>query len=153
MKHFTFRLTILFILLSFFAAGQSDTISKPVKKEKIKKGWTFGALPVVAYDSDMGFQYGALAQFFDYGDGTIYPEYRHTFYVKVSRFTKGSGVNQLFYDSKYLIPGHIRITADLDYLTERALDFYGINGYEANYEPGVTDKESDERQPPLTLKG
>jgi len=144
MNHLSIRLTILLLLMSFFAAAQSDTINKPVKKEKIKKGWTFGALPVVAYDADMGFQYGALAQFFDYGDGTIYPEYRHTFYVEVSRFTKGSGVNQLFYDSKYLIPGHIRITADLDYLTERALDFYGFNGYEANYEQGVTDKESDE---------
>jgi outer membrane protein assembly factor BamA len=141
MNHLSFRFIVLFIMLAFFAAAQSDTISKPVKKEKIKKGWTFGALPVVAYDSDMGFQYGALAQFFDYGDGTIYPEYRHTFYVEVSRFTKGSGVNQLFYDSKYLIPGHIRITADLDYLTERALDFYGFNGYEANYVPSVTEQE------------
>ncbi len=135
---------VLLVLLSSFAAAQSDTISKTEKKDKIKKGWTFGALPVVAYDADMGFQYGALAQFFDYGDGTIYPEYKQTFYVEVSRFTKGSGVNQLFYDSKYLIPGNIRITADLDYLTERALDFYGFNGYEANYEPGVTDQESDE---------
>jgi len=141
MNNLSFRLLSLFILLSFFSAAQTDTISKPPKKEKIKKGWTFGALPVVAYDADMGFQYGALAQFFDYGDGTIYPEYRHTFYVEVSRFTKGSGVNQLFYDSKYLIPGHIRITADLDYLTERALDFYGFNGYEANYLPEITDQE------------
>lgn len=141
MDHLSFRLTVLLILLSVFAAGQSDTIGKPEKKEKIKKGWTFGALPIVAYDADMGFQYGALAQFFDYGDGTIYPEYRHTFYVEVSRFTKGSGVNQFFYDSKYLIPGHIRITADLDYLTERALDFYGFNGYEANYDRSVTDQE------------
>jgi hypothetical protein len=124
--------------------AQADTTGKPVKKEKIKKGWTFGALPVVAYDADMGFQYGALAQFFDYGDGTIYPDYRHTFYVEVSRFTKGSGVNQLFYDSKYLIPGNIRITADLDYLTERALDFYGFNGYEAKYIHAVTDQESDD---------
>jgi outer membrane protein assembly factor BamA len=144
MRHLAFRLSILFTLLSLFANAQSDTTSKPVKADRIKKGWTFGALPVVAYDADMGFQYGALAQFFDYGDGTIYPDYRHTFYVEVSRFTKGSGVNQLFYDSKYLIPGNIRITADLDYLTERSLDFYGFNGYEANYAPEVTDVESDE---------
>ena len=135
MRHFTISLFILFLFISSISTAQTDTISKLEKKDKIKKGWTFGALPVVAYDADMGFQYGALAQFFDYGDGTIYPEYRQTFYVEVSRFTKGSGVNQLFYDSKYLIPGNIRITADLDYLTERALDFYGFNGYEANYEP------------------
>jgi len=125
---YKFSIIVIIFLLAFNnLSAQSDTTSKPVKKEKIKKGWTFGALPVVAYDADMGFQYGALAQFFDYGDGTIYPDYRHTFYVEVSRFTKGSGVNQIFYDSKYLIP-NIRITADLDYLTEKALDFYGFNG-------------------------
>lgn len=129
------------MLISSCSFAQTDSTSRPVKKEKIKKGWTFGALPVVAYDADMGFQYGALAQFFDYGDGTIYPEYRHTFYVEVSRFTKGSGVNQLFYDSKYLIP-NIRITADLDYLTEKALDFYGFNGYEARYNSDLTDSKS-----------
>ena len=141
---YKFSIIVIIFLLAFNnLSAQSDTTSKPVKKEKIKKGWTFGALPVVAYDADMGFQYGALAQFFDYGDGTIYPDYRHTFYVEVSRFTKGSGVNQIFYDSKYLIP-NIRITADLDYLTEKALDFYGFNGYEANYHRDVTDSESDD---------
>jgi hypothetical protein len=144
MKNISIRLLLILIAISSVALAQTDSTSKPVKKEKIKKGWTFGALPVVAYDADMGFQYGALAQFFDYGDGTIYPDYRHTFYVEVSRFTKGSGVNQLFYDSKYLIPGNIRITADLDYLTERALDFYGFNGYEANYEQSITDQESED---------
>ena len=144
MNRLIFRLTIVLFLLSFLASAQTDTISKPPKKEKIKKGWTFGALPVIAYDADMGFQYGALAQIFDYGDGTIYPDYKQTFYVEVSRFTKGSGVNQLFYDSKYLIPGNIRITADLDYLTERALDFYGFNGYEARYVESVTDDGSSD---------
>lgn len=144
MNKIAVKLILVFIAFSSITAAQNDTIGKSEKKDKIKKGWTFGALPVVAYDADMGFQYGALAQFFDYGDGTIYPEYRQTFYVEVSRFTKGSGVNQLFYDSKYLIPGHIRITADLDYLTERALDFYGFNGYEANYQQQVTDESSDD---------
>jgi len=100
-------------------------------------------LPVVAYDADMD-SVRRPGPVFDYGDGTIYPDYRHTFYVEVSRFTKGSGVNQLFYDSKYLIPGNIRITADLDYLTERALDFYGFNGYMAKYEPSVIDQGSDD---------
>jgi hypothetical protein len=144
MKNLSICVILPLLFLSYFAAAQSDTTSKPVKKDKIKKGWTFGALPVVAYDADMGFQYGALAQFFDYGDGTIYPDYRHTFYVEVSRFTKGSGVNQLFYDSKELIPGNIRVTADLDYLTERALDFYGFNGYEANYIKSITVEGSDD---------
>ncbi len=143
MRNWFIVIVLILMVIPSHSFAQTDSTSRPVKKEKIKKGWTFGALPVVAYDADMGFQYGALAQFFDYGDGTIYPDYRHTFYVEVSRFTKGSGVNQIFYDSKYLIP-NIRITADLDYLTEKALDFYGFNGYEANYHRDVTDSESDD---------
>ena len=83
-----------------------------------------------------------LGQVFYYGDGSTYPEYKHTIYAECSWFTKGSAVYQLFYDSKYLIPGGIRITADLDYLPERALDFYGFNGYEANYQASLTEQGS-----------
>ncbi|MEI6455445.1 MAG: BamA/TamA family outer membrane protein [bacterium] len=123
--------------------GQADSSNFPVKEKK-RKGWTWAALPVVAYDADQGFQFGALGQVFYYGDGTTYPEYRHTIYAECSWFTKGSAVYQLFYDSKYLLPGKIRITADIDYLTERALDFYGFNGYEANYISSVTKQGSED---------
>jgi len=135
----------LILTLSITSAfSQVDSTSSSPVKEKIKKGWTFGALPVVAYDADQGFQYGALGQVFNYGDGSTYPEYKHTIYAEVSRFTKGSGVNQLFYDSKYLIPGNIRITAEVSYLTERSLDFYGFNGYEAAYHPGFADQDAED---------
>ncbi|WP_372638855.1 BamA/TamA family outer membrane protein, partial [Fodinibius sp.] len=92
--------------------------------------------------ADMGLQLGALGQVFFYGDGSSWPRYKHTVYAEVSRFTKGSGVNQLFYDSKYLLPGDIRVTADITYLTERALDFYGFNGYQAAYHPGFEEEGS-----------
>lgn len=104
----------------------------------VKKGWTFGALPAVSYNSDLGFQYGALVNLFYFGDGTTYPKYMHSLYGEVSRYTKGSGINRIFYDSEYLIP-NIRVTADLSYLTEKALDFYGFNGYDAVYNPSWED--------------
>jgi len=113
-------------------------------KQKIKTGWVPAGLPVVAYDADMGFQYGIIGNLQDFGDGSIFPEYRHQFMLEISRFTKGSGVNQLFYDSKYLIPKNIRITADIAYLTERALNFYGFNGYETAYVPGFEDEDSED---------
>ena len=51
------------------------------KEKKVKTGWKFGgALPAVSYDSNLGFQYGALVEFFNYGDPSIYPEYYdHTY--------------------------------------------------------------------------
>ncbi len=93
-----------------------------------KTGWTFGALPTVSYNSDLGFQYGGLVNLYYFGDGSSYPRYMHSIYAEVSRYTKGSGVNRFFYDTEFLIP-NIRITTDLSYFTDKALDFYGFNGY------------------------
>jgi len=131
---------LLAVLLGFpimVAAQDNET----VKPEKVKSGWNLGGLPVVAYDTDLGLEYGGLVNLFYYGDGSLYPEYLHNIYVEVSRFTKGSGINRLFYDSKHLIPG-LRITSDLAYLTDRTYDFYGFNGYEAVYNEAWTDDES-----------
>jgi hypothetical protein len=120
-------------------SSDSTKISKPPVSEKAKTGLSFGALPAIAFDSDLGFQYGLLGNLFQYGDGTTYPDYRWSLYAEWSRTTKGSGINQMFFDSKYLLPQQIRITADFSFLTERALDFYGFNGYEAVYNPAYED--------------
>lgn len=113
------------------------------KEEKTKKGWNFGALPVISYNSDLGFQYGALANFYDYGNGAIYPDYRHSIYFEISRYTKGSGINKIAYDSKYLIPG-IRLTCNLNYYPDLALDFFGFNGYRAKYNCDWEDEQHND---------
>jgi outer membrane protein assembly factor BamA len=96
-------------------------------------GWSFGGVPAIAYNSDTGFLYGAILNIYNYGDGSQYPDYRHSTYIEWSRTTKGSGKNIIQFDSKYLLPWDLRITADLSYLTEAALPFYGFNGYESDY--------------------
>ena len=116
----------------FFLAGSFSTTLNAQDDSKVKTGWTFGALPAISYNSDLGFQYGALVNLYNFGDGSTYPKYRHSIYAEVSRYTKGSGVNRLFYDSEFLIP-NIRITSDLSYFTEKAIDFYGFNGYNSVY--------------------
>jgi len=108
------------------------------KTEKAKTGWNFGALPTITYNSDLGLQYGALTNIYQYGDGAIYPAYYHSIYAEVSRFTKGSGIYRLFYDSKYFIK-NIRTTFDVSYLPDQALDFYGFNGYEAVFNKSWED--------------
>jgi hypothetical protein len=134
---------VLFFCLFVQFLTYAQTPDDSVKREKIKTGFNFGALPAIAYDSDLGFKYGALANFYDYGDGTIYPMYRHSLYLEWSRTTKGSGINQVIYDSEYLIP-NIRTTLQYDLFTEKALDFYGFNGYEAWYNKNFEDENSNE---------
>lgn len=137
------RLPILLIIACAFSinANAQDTLTvKKEKKEKIKEGWTFGAVPVIAFDSDLGFKYGGLANFYNYGKPTSYPEYLHSIYLEISRTTKGSGINQITFDSEHIFPNKpIRITADFSYLTEQALDFYGFNGYQSVYDPIFED--------------
>lgn len=132
-------ITIAFIVLAGLTASAQEE-----KNEQVKKGYSLGLLPTISFDADMGFQYGGLVSVYDYGDGKIYPSYKQMVKVEVSRYTKGSGTNQLFYDAKNLLPNHLRLTADLSYLTEKSLDFYGFNGYQSVFNADLTDKESED---------
>jgi outer membrane protein assembly factor BamA len=133
--------TTALLMIFFFMACISLNAQEEVKqKEKVKKGWSFGAIPVVAYDSDIGFKYGGLVNFYDYGDGSKYPKYDQSIYLEWSRTTKGSGINQLTFDSEKLIPG-VRMLAEVSYLTEKALDFYGFNGYNGYYNASFEDSK------------
>ncbi len=140
---FAFFITIL---SGFSQVNNADALTEKeaheidsLRGDKSKHGWTFGALPVVSFDSDIGFQYGALVNLYKY-DSTRYPEYDHSIYAEWSQTTKGSGIMRLAYDSKQLIKG-VRFTGDLSYLTEKAINFYGFNGYEVAYHPEWEDDE------------
>ena len=123
--------------LSLTAQDADTIVSK--NQENAKEGFSMGGVPVVAYDSDVGFKYGALVNLYWY-DSTRYPMYDHSIYLEWSRTTKGNGINQFTYDSDKLIPG-IRSFFEFSYLTEKNLDFYGFNGYQAVY-------DSDFERPP-----
>jgi len=99
----------------------------------VKTGFGFGALPAVSFDSDLGFQYGAIVNLFDYGDGTAFPRYDHSLYMEWSRYSKGTGINRIMFDSEKLLPG-IRTTVDITYLTDQMLSFHGFNGYQSKLE-------------------
>ena len=132
MKNRLFSIALILLLsISLFAQDADTTSSK--KEEKVKTGFNLGGIPVVAYDTDVGFKYGALVNFYWYGDGSRYPQYDHSVYVEWSRTTKGNGINQITYETDKLIPG-IRALFEASYLTEKSLDFFGFNGYQAVYD-------------------
>jgi outer membrane protein assembly factor BamA len=140
MKH-RFTPLILILLMSVpvsaYVQSQADSLKLQKKEErkqkKMQKPWGIVPFPSVLYNTDIGFQAGALVNIFNYKKGRpIYPDYYHHFYAEVSFTTKGGSIFQVFYDSKHLIK-NIRTTADVTYLTEQALDFYGFNGYKSVY--------------------
>jgi len=143
-KHYLFILAFLFLLpLGSFAQYDSDqqeadAIAKKEAKKKeknpdgVRTGWTFGALPSVAFDADLGFQYGVLSNVYYFGDGSTYPDYMHSFYVEAAYTTKRYGLFRFCYDSKFLIPKH-RFSFDATFIPDAMSDFLGYNGYQSVY--------------------
>ena len=109
--------------------------------EIIKTGTNFGPLPVVAYDADRGFQFGALLNLYNFGDGSTYPNPKSTWYFEASAYTKENTIGSykfiVNYDNKTMIPG-VRMSVCTGYYKDAALDFYGFNGYQSNYIPVKT---------------
>lgn len=107
---------------------KSETTTTKSKKEIVKTGYNFGPLPAVAFDADKGFQLGALLNIYDFGDGSTYPNTRQQWYLEASFFTKGSQQYIVSYDNRFLIPG-VRWSSSLTIYNDKAMDFYGFNGY------------------------
>lgn len=122
-----FLLIAVISLFAVYSLKSQDTI----KKSDPHKGWKFGgALPAIAYDSDLGFRYGILGYIYDWGDGSLYPDYKKSIYFEWSRTTKGSGINTIQYDDRQFLGSKVRLTSQVGYYIEQALDFYGFNGYQ-----------------------
>ena len=139
MKKIIYTLALLFV--SSFLFAQEDTTGDK-EKEYVKTGYSIGGVPAIAFDSDLGFKYGAVVNLYDYGDGSRYPNYDQSLYLEWSNTTKGSMRTQVIYDTRTLIP-NVQMIAEAGYFTEQALDFYGFNGYEATYDARYTDEEDD----------
>ena len=83
-------------ICSFIAAIIFSVPFMAQESEIIKSGWNFGPLPVVGFDSDLGFQYGVCCDIFNYGDGTNYPQYDYKINIEASTYTKGSYPVEIF---------------------------------------------------------
>ena len=135
-----FALVFAAVLLVSFNASAEPKKEKKEKKEAaadskkqtVKKGWNFAPFPSIGYNSDTGFQIGALCEIFDYGDGSTYPGYRHKFNIDLSWTTKDQVKLHFFYDSKYLIP-KVRLTFAATYILAQMYPFMGFNGSASPY--------------------
>ena len=119
MKKLTFTIVLAVIL---FVSTQNS-----IAQTEKKAGWGFGALPCATYSSDMGFQYGVFGDFYYYGDGSDYPNYKDKISYEVSHFTKGRTRLYLSHDSKHLIP-KVRTTLSATYIDDPLYNFWGFNG-------------------------
>lgn len=130
MKRFFIALFAVLMTIGLSAQDNGKTLNE--KGEIIKKGWNFGPLPVVGFNSDLGFQYGACVDIFNYGDGSKYPGYDFKINVEVSTYTKGSSIFRSYSYWNNVIPKGV-LFADFGYFIDKKFDFYGFNGYASPY--------------------
>ena len=132
-KYILTMLVVALSVASTFAQDSATQQSVESKKEIVKTGYNFGPLPAVAFDADKGFQLGALLNIYDFGDGSTYPNTRQQWYFEASFFTKGSQLFVVSYDNKFSIPG-VRLSSTFTLTNDKAMDFYGFNGYMSYYD-------------------
>lgn len=137
-------LTYIFVIGGLTTATNAHAQAKEEpSEEKGKQGFTLGVLPALAYDADLGFQYGLLTNLYWYGDGSRYPKYNHSLYLEASRFKAGTTLLRAYYDSPELIPNY-RTTVDLTWFNDLTMDFYGFNGHQAKYNHHFEDENHPE---------
>ena len=125
-------IVLCFVLLTLGLAAQDNDKTLNERGEIIKRGRNIGALPVVGYNSDLGFQYGACVDIFNYGDGSKYPTYDFKTNLEMSFYTEGSSILRTYSYWNNIIPKG-RLFVDIGYFTNIKFDFYGYNGYASPY--------------------
>lgn len=137
-------LTYIFVIGGLTTATNAHAQAQEQPSERQgKQGFTLGILPALAYDTDLGFQYGLLTNLYWYGDGSRYPKYDHSLYLEASRFRAGTTLIRAYYDSPRLIKNY-RTTIDLTWFNDLTMDFYGFNGRQAKFNPHFEDDSDPE---------
>ena len=132
------------ILSGIFLGAPNLYAQNNAAAEKSITGLDFGVLPSFVYNTDKGLQYGALANFYYYGKGTVYPDYFYSLYLQCSRTTQNGYVNYLFFDSSHLLPKDLRLTIDMSLVKQGFQQFYGLNGYNSLYNKNYIDPHSSQ---------
>ena len=126
--------------LQLLAAGPDNP---EFLSESRKNRYSIGIIPALAFDSDLGFKYGAVFNLFDYGFENYPPYFDQHLYLKFTNTNKGSLQAQALLESETLIR-NAKLMLEASFLAEQNMDFFGFNGIQSFYSPGLTDPASNE---------
>ncbi|QRK05044.1 BamA/TamA family outer membrane protein [Archangium violaceum] len=119
------------------ATGADSTASAPAEPPKKEKGFDGIVLPLVSYNSDLGFTYGGVAGAYLYAPG--HAPYQHGIAIQAMFTSRGQQNHYLRYDGPQLI-GPMRLELRLEYRRELRSPFYGAGNVSAQ------DFNGDENQ-------
>ncbi|KAA3616690.1 MAG: hypothetical protein DWQ05_13250 [Calditrichaeota bacterium] len=112
------------------SAGQDETLAY--------KSFKFAGIPILKYDADDGFGYGARLDLYNFSEGGYSPYY---YLIELQLFASTGGKREfwLFFDSPHLLKNNQRITGELRYAKSNYAPYFGL-GQTADYDENVTDK-------------
>ncbi len=101
-----------------------------------ERRWEFAGVPAINFDSDEGFGYGAVVEFYRYAEGDEYEPYVLTLQPTVLFSTEGRRDLTVFFDTPYLLRGGWRLTVFAGTEHHTATPYYGI-GNDSDYDEGL----------------
>ena len=114
------RTRILSILLAAATAQANAQVQVAMPTGHSLKG-----LPALNFDADEGFGYGAIVQYYDYGDGSAAP-YRFSLQPTLFLTTRGRRDATLFLDAPHLLANGWRLGAQLAREQQLTAPYYGV---------------------------
>ncbi len=137
------RLVFLLALAAFVSYAQEpeplteEDYARLQTRKGFKQGFSIIPLPIMGYNSDLGFQFGACADIHQYGrQPSIFPDFLYHIHVEGSHYTRGQTLLHGQYDSSHLIPG-VDFVASLTWQKDPLFQFYGFNGAVTPYDSAV----------------
>ncbi len=138
-------IVLFFIYFIFFAEVDARLVQRAgslFDTLYAREGWVANGLPSINYNIDLGFEYGAVLEFYQYEDRTKFPVFDRFFSFSTFHTTKGASSYQIKWDDRSLMRKQ-RIVVDAGYFSEQALGFYGFNGTSSVYFPGFEDENDN----------
>ncbi len=128
---------ILFWFFSHYIIAQKNVPADT----QLKAGFSWGVIPALSYDSDLGIKYGAIINLFDFGNGKNYPAYEQYLYLKFTNTTKKTSQLQALLESEKIIKNALTMI-EAAFFVDKKLDFFGFNGTKAYFNNEYIKRDS-----------
>ncbi len=129
------------IILSCVISFNLLLLNTSHSQDSISSGRTsFGGVPILSYDNDLGFRYGGVINYFKYDDSSFH--YSENLFLRAFNTTNNSFQIQSVFETDHLIKKS-KVFLEGSYFNDRSYDFLGFNGGESK----VNQSHIDESHP------
>ncbi len=123
-------------IFTFLLLPGSVISQNPIPEDRVKNNrsvrYALGVIPALNFDADLGFRYGGVFNFFDYGHAGNRTDYEQYLQLRLINSTGGTLLAQGIYESATLIKNKF-VVAESSFLVDTKMDFFGFNGSQAVY--------------------